>query len=341
MNTNLLREWFHLPPGPWPPTDRELIGLPATGEFDASVVEIKALERMDELRPRQLVHPELVTEGMNRLAQALIALTATVQVAPTPHKKHKKVNKEVTPVEIRKPSQDVRLDFENAQSIKPPSAPQVILPAILEAEVIDPSAGMAEVIPESYAVQADEPAIPVLDEPINIPEPPPGTVVTPSPRRLGYREIVRLRQFQNAWAQFRPLLGDPSERLLTPAKIAAYLDAIAALREALKKNIDRSIVFPDMAGHAVVSAVCHPVPLSLIRDFVPSQRRIIARDWAVAEAELEAKSNRMRRMMNASRKKRTLNKFIHRTRKVLIQNPEWILLLILSIAIVIGFRRSS
>ena len=82
MNVTLLREWFHLPPGNWPPTDRELIGLPPIGDFDSAMVEIKALERMDELRPRQLVHPELVTEGMNRLAQALIALTATAPVAP-------------------------------------------------------------------------------------------------------------------------------------------------------------------------------------------------------------------------------------------------------------------
>ena len=35
-----------------------------------------ATDRMERLRGYQLLHPELVTEGMNRLAQALICLTA-------------------------------------------------------------------------------------------------------------------------------------------------------------------------------------------------------------------------------------------------------------------------
>ena len=82
MNHSLLREWLSLPPGPWPPADRELLGLPESGEIDANTVELKALERMDILRPRQLVDPELVTEGMNRLAQSLIALTSTSPLAP-------------------------------------------------------------------------------------------------------------------------------------------------------------------------------------------------------------------------------------------------------------------
>ena len=76
MDTNLLCSWLGLPPGPWPPGDRALLGLP-DGPADAADAERRALALMARLRPHQLVHPELVTEGMNRLAQALLAVTAT------------------------------------------------------------------------------------------------------------------------------------------------------------------------------------------------------------------------------------------------------------------------
>ena len=74
MNTALILPGLNLPPGPWPPEERALLGLPA-GPVDPIRAETNALARMELLRPHQLKHPEVVTEGMNRLAQALIALT--------------------------------------------------------------------------------------------------------------------------------------------------------------------------------------------------------------------------------------------------------------------------
>src|SRR5580658_10263591 len=69
-----LRLWLGLPQGPWPPDHYTLLGLP-TGHCDPPLLEDLVLARMELLRPHQLLHPELVTEGMNRLAQALICLT--------------------------------------------------------------------------------------------------------------------------------------------------------------------------------------------------------------------------------------------------------------------------
>lgn len=77
VDYSLLRSWLGLPPGPWPPDHYTLLGLPL-GRCEPAVVEPRVLERMDLLRRRQLLHPELVTEGMNRLAQALITLTDPV-----------------------------------------------------------------------------------------------------------------------------------------------------------------------------------------------------------------------------------------------------------------------
>ncbi|QDU20430.1 hypothetical protein [Urbifossiella limnaea] len=71
MDHALLRSWLELPAGEWPPEPHVLLGNPA----DPADAETRALDRMDRLRPYQLLHPELVTEGMTRLAQALIAFS--------------------------------------------------------------------------------------------------------------------------------------------------------------------------------------------------------------------------------------------------------------------------
>jgi len=78
----LLRQWLHLEPeGPWPPPAWELLGLSlgaasaASVSLDPRAIEGRVLERLDWLRPYQLKYPELVTEGMNRLAQAFLELT--------------------------------------------------------------------------------------------------------------------------------------------------------------------------------------------------------------------------------------------------------------------------
>lgn len=340
MNFALLREWLNLPPGPWPPADRDLLGVPQDGAIDATLVELNALKRMDVLRPHQLRHPELVTEGMNRLAQALISLTSgtVAPIAPPPAKKPKKDVKERTPVEIRKPKSEVKLELDGTPGV----APLAVQAPILDAEVIgvESKAPAWDYIPESIAVQADEPTIPPLDEPITIPEPPPGTVLPPTPRRMGYRELARLRRLQDAWDQFRSILGDPSEMLLSPVKITNYLDAIALLRDALRLPADPNNPFPDSAGHEVISVVCHPVPLALLRDLVSSQRRILARDWAVASAELNAKKARLRAVMARTRHRQVNTRSFSRIKSYLGRNPEWILAVVLIAAIVIGLIRT-
>jgi len=61
----------------WPPDYYTLLGL-EPGEVDAGRLEEHVQERMERLRRYQLTHPEEATEGMNRLAQALVCLTDPV-----------------------------------------------------------------------------------------------------------------------------------------------------------------------------------------------------------------------------------------------------------------------
>ncbi len=76
MDVALLQQWLNLPAGSWPPEPSVLLGNPTTH----SEAEAAAVYRIDVLRPHQLMHPELVTEGMNRLAQALLHYGETQNV---------------------------------------------------------------------------------------------------------------------------------------------------------------------------------------------------------------------------------------------------------------------
>jgi hypothetical protein len=70
----LIRAWLHLPAGSWPPDHYTLLGL-EPGETDIRRIEEQAGARMQQVRRYQLTYPDLATEAMNRLAQALVCLT--------------------------------------------------------------------------------------------------------------------------------------------------------------------------------------------------------------------------------------------------------------------------
>src|SRR5262249_21639142 len=58
----------------WPPDHYRLLGLPM-GEPNIERIEEQVHRRLESVRRYQLTHPEIVTEAMNRLAQAFVCLT--------------------------------------------------------------------------------------------------------------------------------------------------------------------------------------------------------------------------------------------------------------------------
>ena len=62
MDAGLLRKWLGLPPGPWPPDDREILGLPA-GPADPAAVGLQALAQMDLRRKINLLIGEWKAAG--------------------------------------------------------------------------------------------------------------------------------------------------------------------------------------------------------------------------------------------------------------------------------------
>ena len=74
MDQQLVSAWLQLPLVDWPPDHYTLLGL-KSGEADVARIEQQVYQRMEIVRRYQLTHPELATEVMNRLAQALVCLT--------------------------------------------------------------------------------------------------------------------------------------------------------------------------------------------------------------------------------------------------------------------------
>ena len=84
MNKEMLCTWLGLEKTAWPPDPWTLLGLPR-GEHDLCAIEDRVQDRMTKLRHYQLSYPEEATEGMNRLAEAFVAMytfeaTCTIQI---------------------------------------------------------------------------------------------------------------------------------------------------------------------------------------------------------------------------------------------------------------------
>lgn len=330
MNTDLLREWLSLPAGPWPPDDRTLLGLPG-GTLTALDVETRALAQMERLRTHQLVHADLVTEGMNRLAQALIALTDEAILANRPPPK---------------PAAST-VDFILDADVLAGKSKQ---PVILEAEVVSSSPKMAERVaarkpkpprkpktakkPAPQPVRPAEPAVRVPDvEPI-----PPGTVYSPAERRKGYVELVALRRLLKNWEKLQPYFAAPSESLTTPSSVFGFVDSVRECRRSVA--VDGDVAWFEDHGQTVLGVVQNPLALPIFRSLLRGQRQELATDWALATAHLRACYKGLRGEMRNSKPKRKWGATLRDFGGWLQANPEWMMGTLLLIAVVIAFVRT-
>jgi hypothetical protein len=314
----LLRSWLGLDPGPWPPDHYALLGLPP-GVCDPTAVEAIVLDRMDRLREHQLRHPELATEGMNRLAQALICLTdpaarasydASLGLVPT------------SDATVRDP--ELLLN-------RPPP-----LPAFVVVEEVEPLP-----LPPAYeVVWEDEPAKPPVYEIV-------GDVVEaklvarptgpwlPATRRELFARLAAVRRLLAAWQKLKPVLGDPRETLSRPAPVLILLEAAAGVRPALKPLCD-VVGGPGQPGALVAALLAQPLLLPTFRLLLPDQRRAVALDWRRAELALSREYVRLRELVRSGRPVRPRAWRGFRPLKWLIRVPEVavVLLAVAAIAVV-------
>jgi hypothetical protein len=351
-----LRAWLGLPPGPWPPNHYELLGL-ARGAGDLADIENRVLERMERLRPHQLLHPELVTEGMNRLAQALVCLTDPVArsaydrelgIPPPPFEVVEDEPPQATssagspPGPAMDATAPAEVPFE--PGLRPPDEPQQPADEVVwEPEPVPIEVPLYEVVPDdpteeplplppAYEVVPDEPheqeVLPLEPAP---PPPTPGRARGTSPgpisRRAVYRKLAALRRALRAWERLRPVFGTPAEALATPVAVLLCVRALAEARAALP-GVAQVIRGPRSPGGTVAALVRLPHALHAVRVLLPTQRQAVALDWRRGYDALLRERTRLRELAFAARPRRKRTSAIARLCGELRQTPEWVLLVV-------------
>ncbi len=332
MNTDLLRSWLDLPPGTWPPADRELLGDGATTPAQA---ERRAMHLMSRLRPHQLLHPDLVTEGMNRLAQAMLSVAnhrpATVPVAPAPPVVLAKT------LVLPKPQLPKFEAFDLAPQPstrvgEPPAVPVPVTPVVLDAEAVDDEPDVP--IPfarfeQLDASPTDRPAARVAVEYVTVPAVVPPDLPLPpglsaASRRLVYRQVAALRELLRAWASLRTFCGNPTEDFDTPGRVYALDVAVGQFHAAVRHpGFDAPHLTP--LAPRVFAVFRQPSPLAIVRMLSLPQRRLLARDWALGQSQLEGRTIALRNSLRRTRPSGTISQQLSGAGRFLAVPPEWVL----------------
>lgn len=341
MDTALLLQWLGLPPGPWPPEDRALLGLPpAPASVSATDAEQQALARMEKLRPHQLKHPELVTEGMNRLAQALIGVMATASqpeaILPSPKLRRPSKPRSKPKLEPLPPQ-----EFDFSPTAAPPPVqlrpePPPPPPVVLEAEVIVDAEAVPAPKPSAAAPPPPRPVVPV--PPVSIPEPPEGTNYFPKDRRKGYRELVFLRRLRDAWGLLKSTLGDANEPLTSATAVYDLLSGARDLSALRNREEFGRVIRGDAEGVAAVAV--QPAVLSVVRELVPSQRWGLAVSWDAGRIAIERREQWLRERMRDTKPAQRGGTGDGELGEFLRANPEWVLVVLTLAAVAVGVIRA-
>jgi hypothetical protein len=355
VDHSLLRSWLGLPGGPWPPDHYALIGL-SPGRSDPEEVERLVLDRMARLRSHQLLHPELVTEGMNRLAQALVCLTdpaaraaydAELGILPAlPPQYASDVGLPPPPSPISAgeaiPGFPIPTDDEPA----PPDATQIIeIP--FTPGLVPPDTGS----PPPFEIIEDNSPLPVNLPYEVVAEPmvgtlfiaPPRMAWQPNSRRELYTRLASVRRVRSAWARLESLLGNPQEPLDRPIRVLALLEAACELRSSIDAVPD-VIGEPWLPGGMIAALIRQPLSLDALRVLLPDQRQALAQDWREGDADLDREYNRLRELSRSGRKRRRPFRRRNRLMRAAgwsLRNPESLLVGLGIVLLAVAFFRAS
>jgi hypothetical protein len=358
VDHSLLRLWLGLPPGEWPPDHYALLGLPP-GSGDPAIVERTVLDRMAQLRPHQLLHPELVTEGMNRLAQALVCLTdpaaraiydaelglpplvpASEPIAsvvprpappPLPQPPYEVIPGFPIPTDEDAPSPDMTqiIEVSFPVGLLPPKA---VAPAyeVVEDKPSQPKVLPYEIVPD-FLIEADL---------INRAEPP----WQPATRRQLYTRLTRLRRLLATWQKLKLFFDDPQEPLDRPMTVLLLLEVVRELQPLLD-CVPLLIGDPWRPGGLVVALIRQPLFLHNLRSLLPDQRQAVTLDWQRGEGELSREYARLRELSRSGRPFRRhfpRRGRLMRTARWAMRNPESLLVgLALAILLLVLLRSPS
>jgi hypothetical protein len=353
MSRELLCTWLDVSATPWPPSHYALLGL-APGEGAAEEVEQRVLERMERLRHYQLTHPDLVTEGMNLLAQAMICLTDPVarreydrplgvgppaerSAPPTsapaqpPASRREPAAEPQVPVLEFEPEPVYSLDESETRDGEP-MADAIIIPELAEESLPLPDEAEAE--PDDF----DERPLPEIDEQWVV-ERVDWVHERRKYRRRLYAELVRIRRVLHIWEQLRSYLDEPEKAFSRRTDTVAFMNLLADLRPLLA-SVQDLVGSSGQAGNLIAVLSRQQLVVEMFRSLLPSQRDALARDCQAAHYVL------MERYRDIRDELRTLTAKGFRRRiwwpmlRQMIARPEWFLLMIGVAALAIAFLRS-
>jgi hypothetical protein len=376
MNHDLICSWLDLPDGVWPPDHYRLLGL-EPGEADVGRIEEQVHARLETVRRYQLTHPELVTEAMNRLAQAFVCLTdaaakraydlqllgaeaaaeampaLAVKEAPSALAWLENASEELVPLDDEEDqgrSERVASDSE-ADS---PAAAKPIVP-LLPAEVVEGSAPAVSpaMTPTKLAVPDSEPTPPDIVIPDGLPggaAPPPAKTdaaeaaasAAHARRGLGTRRtlffrIARTRKLLAAWEQVGKYLAQPQRRITRPSEATELIRLLARVQSLLRG-------FPPVLGEAgqpgylVVALARQGAPVPTFQTLLPSQREALAQHWEAGRKLLLAHRQFLRQEARTRRRRGRVSRALYAVAAILRDYPEYVLFTIAILALAIALR---
>ncbi|OAI45317.1 hypothetical protein AYO44_02630 [Planctomycetaceae bacterium SCGC AG-212-F19] len=370
MSHDLICAWLKLPAKTWPPDHYTLLGL-KPGETDGARIERHVQLRMEWVRCYQLAHPDLVTEAMNRLAQAFDCL-------------RDRDAKNVYDIQLlgkggRKQTQTAAETFKLVppKAMEPPrtaasALPIPLLPAVatetlpqrpdkatmsmpVPGKVPAPPAPPAPTVPApsgppppaSVAAPTDSavaaPAVNALDVAIDEPLDPALEAARSGPARRGlgtkralYQRISRTRQLIRAWVQAGKYLGDARYRLGQKTEAIDLVRQLTIIRQQLKD-------YPPLLGQAgqpgylVIALARQPEIVKTYQALDPALRKSYVRDWQVGLAFLAAYRQFLREELWKLRRQGRVGRLLRLTRSLITDAPGLWLFLLAMLAANIAF----
>jgi hypothetical protein len=347
MNHQQICAWLGITDADWPPDHYRLLGL-EIGEPNIQRIEEQVHGRLEAVRRYQLTNPELVTEAMNRLAQAFVCLTdpaakqaydldlrgestpsaVAVEEAPDGLAWLHNATGELVPLEE---------EAEPVQEAQPKEVGQALNPtklAELPADATPPDIVIPEGLPPNVAAAS---AAEKID--------PAAASASEARARRGigtkrtlYFRIARTRKLLAAWEQAGRFLAHPQRRITKPAEATELIRLLARIRSLLSG-------FPPLMGQAgqpgyhVIALASQGAPVPVLQTLLPSQREALAQHWEAGKKFLTAHCQFLRQEARARRKRGRLGRALRAAASYVAENPEYVLFALALLAVTIAIAR--
>lgn len=351
MSHELIYTWLGLEFTKWPPDHYRLLGLPP-GEANTKLIEERVHQRLDTVRRYQMMHPELATEAMNRLAQAFVCLTEPASkkvydatllgLTATPEPENEPEPESAPSAEEAVPSHDplawlyapsTRNGASASATAPPPLPPVPVLPPPLPGSVATatppPTAAPARAQKPAPPPPAPAPAPPPVDPLIEAAQHSPQARRGLGTKRALYYRLCRTRELVHAWNRVGKFLSSPRRRIARQGDAPELIRALHEV-EALR---DR---FPPLIGEAgqpgyLILTLAQLATTNTFQTLAFSQRQALSRDWQAGLKLLTAHREFLRQELRVLRKRNILDRMIRAVRYFFRDQPAVALLVLLAL----------